>query len=222
MVAMSDERSIQRQDAYARLRPMLLHGQIAAGLRLGEMEWAAKLGVHRSALREAFGLLAHEGLLVAGERGGHFVPRFEKADLDEILELRAALEVAAMRRLSRSRCSINIDSLHAISQAMREMMKLKMPLGFAEADRRFHEQIITLAGNQRLTHAYLHAPTFIGVRLDLMPDVMQELMKITLGEHEAICEHLEAGQFDTAAELLEQHLFNAHSVGSASLMHMND
>lgn len=221
---MSDKsRSIQQQDAYRRLRPMLLHGHIPAGTRLGEVEWAAKLGVHRGALRETFGLLVHEGLLVHGERGGHFVPRFEKADLDEIVELRAALEVAAVRRLSSLGKPVNVESLRAICRAMQEMAEIVMPLGFAEADRRFHEELVRLAGNQRVIHAYLHAPTFISVQHGLTEETLRKGMYYTLDDHENICKFLEKGHFEEAVSLLERHLFVIHSTRkSAPSWHKDD
>lgn len=69
------ERSIQSQTCYKQLRRMVLLGQIPAGERFREVEWAARLGVHRSSLREALSGLAHEGLIRRGERGG-FSRRF--------------------------------------------------------------------------------------------------------------------------------------------------
>jgi len=195
---------------------MLVHGQIAAGTRLGEVEWASKLGVHRGALREAFGLLVHEGLLMRGERGGHFVPRIERADLDEILELRAALEVSAVRRLGRGGVPIDAEPLRVICQTMRQTAEVGMPLGFAEADRRFHERIIEMAGNHRMTRAYLQAPVLISLRMDLADGHSAAAMAQTLAEHEQLCDMLEAGRFEDAAVFLEQHLYSAHSVRSGA------
>ncbi len=190
---------------------MLLHGQIPGGTRLGEVEWAAKLGVHRGALREAFGLLVHEGLLAQGERGGHFAPTYERADLDEILELRAALEVAAVRRLRLKRSPIDIEPLRAVCRTMRQMVESRMPLGFAEADRIFHERIIETAGNRRMARAYLQGPIFITVQLDIADPKTLPNMTQTIQEHERICDELEAGRFEEAAQYLEQHLLTAHS-----------
>ncbi len=201
----------QKQEAYQRLRPLLLHGQIPPGTRLGEVEWSNKLGVYRGALREAFGLLVHEGLLAPGQRGGIFVPCLEKTDLDEILELRVTLEVAAIHRMDHCRQSIDVKPLHAICQTMRDMWQADMPLGFVEADRKFHEQIITLAGNRRMMDAYLHAPTLITLQMTLDHEALLATLERALNEHEKIYEHLACENFERAAELLKQHLLHSHS-----------
>ncbi|MCC6681264.1 MAG: GntR family transcriptional regulator [Phycisphaeraceae bacterium] len=213
---MADQRSIQRREAYRLLRPMLLHGQIPGGTRLGEVEWAAKLGVHRGALREAFGLLLHEGLLAQGERGGHFAPTYERADLDEILELRAALEVAAVRRLCQKGGPVDVEPLRAMCRTMRQLADSRMPLGFAEADRLFHERIIESAGNRRMARAYLQGPIFITAQLDITQSKTEADMARTIEEHEQICDQLEAGRYEDAARCLEQHLLTAHSVVKGS------
>ncbi len=207
---MSD-RSNQREEAYRRLRPLLLHGQIHPGTRLRETHWAERLGVHRSALREVFGLLAHEGLLEAGERGGHFVPALERADFDEILELRVILETGAIRRLARHDEPPDVAPLRETCDTMLRMIDAELPLGFIEADRRFHEQVIGLAANRRVTRAYLHAPVMIQATYDTIDDARRITMQRTTDEHRAVCDALERSAFEEAASTLEAHLLSAHS-----------
>lgn len=208
---MNPNGSSQRDEAYRQLRPMLLHGQIRPGSRLRETHWAEQLGVHRSALREAFGLLAHEGLLQPGERGGHFVPVWERADLDEVLDLRVILETGAIRQLDRSDRPIDVSPLIEICRTMRRMIELKMPLGFAEADRKFHEQVIALAANPRITQAYQLAPVLIQIDGHAGESPQRLAMQTTTAEHEAVCEALDRRDFGGAARLLEEHLLAAHS-----------
>ncbi|MFA9478876.1 GntR family transcriptional regulator [Phycisphaerales bacterium AB-hyl4] len=200
------KRSLQREKAYRHLRSMLLHGGLRPGMRLGETEWAERLGVHRGALREAFVLLAHEGLLMPGARGGYFVPILEQADLDEVLELRLALERGALRRLARAGEPVGTKALRATCQVMRQMVELDMPVGHAEADRKFHEGLVELADNRRMIRAYHQAPLLIIASEYMTPAERRGAMTQTLRDHERICDLLEAGRFDAVAELLEQHL----------------
>ena len=44
----------QRDRAYHQLRRLLILQQVPEGIRLRETEWSQRLGVNRSALREAF------------------------------------------------------------------------------------------------------------------------------------------------------------------------
>ncbi|MBI4581015.1 MAG: GntR family transcriptional regulator, partial [Planctomycetes bacterium] len=52
--AFREANSSQRDQAYSRLRRLLILQQTPEGKRLREAEWAEKLGVNRTALREAF------------------------------------------------------------------------------------------------------------------------------------------------------------------------
>ena len=86
----------QRDQAYDGLHRLLILQQLNPGQRLREPEWARRLGVHRSALREAFARLAAEGLIERGPQTGYFVPSLGEADLLEINKVRIALECLAI------------------------------------------------------------------------------------------------------------------------------
>src|ERR671912_2070626 len=86
----------QREQAYRSLRRILVLQQVEPGTRLREPEWAERLGVHRSALREAFARLEAEGLIERGSQTGYFVPQLTPADLLEITKLRLAFECVAI------------------------------------------------------------------------------------------------------------------------------
>ena len=77
----------QRNRAYTLLREALVAGKIPGGSRLREAEWAGRLRVNRSALREAFGRLCGEGLLVEGPKRGYFVAHFEPDEVKDVLEV---------------------------------------------------------------------------------------------------------------------------------------
>src|SRR5690625_1986278 len=96
----SFKKHVQAQEGYDQLRRLLMTGQVAPGSRIGEVEWSKRLDVHRPALREAMRVLAHEGLLEVGEKGGFFVPVLDDNDLREILETRAVIEAGAIRKIT--------------------------------------------------------------------------------------------------------------------------
>jgi DNA-binding GntR family transcriptional regulator len=167
--------------------------------------------VYRGAVREVFGLLTHEGLLESGSRGGHFVPVIEQGDIDEVMELRVALETAAIHRMARLGRSVDTQPLRATCATMRQMAEQAMQLGCVEADRRVHEQVIELAGNGRITRAYHQAPVLISVHLEAGGADYLNAQRHTMTEHELICDYLDAGEFAQVARLLEDHLLTSHS-----------
>src|SRR5215207_8803329 len=86
----------QREQAYQSLRRLLVLQQVQPGQRLREPEWAERIRVHRSALREAFARLEAEGLVERGAQTGYFVPKLTVSDVLEVTKLRLALESLAI------------------------------------------------------------------------------------------------------------------------------
>src|SRR6476646_9135645 len=69
------------------------------GERLVEAEIARQLGISRGPVREALAKLRAEGLVYDEPRRGSFVAELTDHDVHEIYELRAALELQAVRLL---------------------------------------------------------------------------------------------------------------------------
>src|SRR5260370_25869517 len=78
----------QTKQAYQELRRRILILELVPGERLKEEDWAAKLQVSRTVIREALTQLLGEGLVSNGERGGFFVTQMEEKDIHEVRELR--------------------------------------------------------------------------------------------------------------------------------------
>ena len=65
--------------------------------RITEGDVASRLGLSRTPVREAFGLLAAEGLIVVVPQRGSFVSQLRIDDILEIYQIRAPLECLAAR-----------------------------------------------------------------------------------------------------------------------------
>jgi DNA-binding GntR family transcriptional regulator len=198
----------QRDQAYHRLRRLLILQQTPEGKRLREAEWAEKLGVNRTALREAFARLEAEGLIEKGPITGYFVPELTREDILEIREVRIMLEGGAIDRI----CRLGLNTpkqLKTMRQACDQLERLLQEayyLGVAEADRRFHEALIQAAGNRRLVMLYERAPLPI-----IPPEIVSgtEWMATvhrTLEEHRRILDNIIDNKKDVAQELLRTHL----------------
>ncbi len=198
----------QRDQAYHRLRRLLILQQTPEGKRLREAEWAERLGVNRTALREAFARLEAEGLIEKGPITGYFVPALSRDDICEIIEVRIMLEGGAIDRI----CRLGLNTarhLKLMRQSCEQLERLVQEdyyLGVAEADRRFHEALIQAAGNKRLCMLYQRAPLPI-----IPPEIVSgaewiSTVRSTLEDHRGILDALTEGKKDVAHEVLRTHL----------------
>lgn len=81
--------------AYAALRDDIVEWRLTPGTVLGEVEQSERLGVSRTPLREALARLTAEGLASAQRGRGVVVSDISLAHIDELFELREALESKA-------------------------------------------------------------------------------------------------------------------------------
>ncbi len=209
---MDAPRRAQNDAAYQQLRRLLLFGQIRPGVRLAEKEWAKRLGVHRAALREAMILLAHEGLLRRGERGGYFTPLLEQRDLDEVMQVRAIIEAGAIRLIG-ARTPVPEESrLSEACDAMEQVLVAGLELGFAEADRRFHTTIVELSHNDHLISICRRAPLPLSPSRLADPDARHRAARQTIAEHREIATLIQSRRITEAIARLEQHLSTSHQL----------
>jgi DNA-binding transcriptional regulator YhcF (GntR family) len=99
-LSLSNRRSLS-DDVVDLLRAALVRGTFEPGQHLNEAGLAEKLGVSRGPIREAFVELQREGLLTLERHRGARVNRLSRTDIDEIYELRKALERLAVERAVR-------------------------------------------------------------------------------------------------------------------------
>jgi DNA-binding GntR family transcriptional regulator len=198
----------QRDQAYHRLRRLLILQQTPEGKRLRESEWAEKLGVNRTALREAFARLEAEGLIEKGRVTGYFVPELTREDILEISEVRVMLEGGAIERI----CRLGLNTPHGLKtlrkacEQLERLLQEAYYLGVAEADRRFHEGLIQAAGSKRLAMLYERAPLPM-----ISPGIVSGIewtktVHRTIEEHRRILDSLLAGDKATALDVLRTHL----------------
>lgn len=112
--------STPRRTAVGRIHGSLVRrissGELAPGTRLREQEVARRHGVSRTPVREAFRSLETEGLVRLLPHAGVQVSDISLAEIDELFEIRGALEVLAVQRAAR-----NVDA--ALAARMRAQLR---------------------------------------------------------------------------------------------------
>ncbi len=135
------------EQVYQRIRSDLLTGRIRPGDRVTE-EWAAAhYAVSRTPIREACRRLSEEGLLAHQARRGYRVPPVDRQEIDDLYEIRRALEVASVRRAARQ--TVPLPSL----ERLRAEWQKAAPAAGEEVvykDEAFHRELAIAGGNQQL------------------------------------------------------------------------
>lgn len=131
------------------IRELILAGHFEPGQRLNEVEIARSLGVSRGPVREALQRLATEGLVELVPNRGAFVCAVEMPDIQELYEVREALEVMAVRlcieRATESDIQRIQDMIASTREALGEEQTAPYPL-----DKDLHRCIGQMARNSRL------------------------------------------------------------------------
>ena len=112
-----DEYLPLRDVVFKTLRQAILRGELKPGERLMEIKLANKLGVSRTPIREAIRKLELEGLVLMIPRRGAEVAEITEKSLNDVLEVRKALEELAVQ-LACER--MDEEGLEALKKAAKE------------------------------------------------------------------------------------------------------
>lgn len=188
------------------LRARVLNGEYDPGQRLSEVELSTSLGISRSPLREALRTLANEGLVQIVSTKGIFVADFTAGQVLDLLEVREALDLLAVRLAAQRATPEQVehleDTLHGVSSALRahQTEPIEWP-----AD--FHLTIYEVAGNETLRAQGLSIHTqirLIRFRSGAASDRMEKAHREHLELVESIRDHDVAG----AEQCMREHLRN--------------
>jgi len=137
------------------LRAMILGGSIPAGAPLVEGDLAVRFGVSRGPVRDALRELAREGLVADLPRRGTVVSTLTFADLQEVYEVREALEVAAATLAVTRAGPDDLTALGVAADAMEAAWAAGSDYPESLAlDLAFHRALVGSARNARLAAAY--------------------------------------------------------------------
>ncbi|HUN36394.1 MAG TPA: GntR family transcriptional regulator [Trebonia sp.] len=187
------------------LREAILDGVLAPGAWLREAEVAKELKVSRTPVRDAFRVLATEGLVNINANQGAVVSPMTSEDVIELYVMREVLEGLASRlaaRRSSRRC------LDEFSSLIPEMKRVGEAGDFSKLSRlnfRFHEIVREAAGNRYLDRSL----TQIQNAARRFPDPTLSLpgrVKESIEEHVVLADAISRGDEAAAEELAVEHM----------------
>lgn len=139
-----------RDAVFMSLRKAILTGKIKPGERLTEVKLGKILGTSRTPIREAIRLLEQENLVTIIPGSGARVSRMTVSDLQDVMEVRSALEQLsaglACERITQEEKAELYEAYNVFVRSTQSEDSIMI----ADADVRFHNLILKAAKNQKL------------------------------------------------------------------------
>ncbi|MFJ2552103.1 GntR family transcriptional regulator [Microbacterium sp. NPDC087591] len=185
-----------------RLRVEIITGVVPQGTHLAEDALATRFDVSRGPIRDALRQLESEGLLES-RRKRLYARGLGLEGVEELYELREALETLAIR-LAVSRASAKEwDGVQAIVDRMRAAGELGDVEMFTDADMDFHTSFYTLSRNRRLIEAWRPYQRTFAILFEMSdtPDIPAATV-----DHQGFLDIVRTGDADAAVKRLQLHL----------------
>ena len=191
--------------AYEAIRQSILSGQWKIGELYNEKAIAADLGISRTPVREALLELASQDLIIFLPRRGLMINRFTRRDVDEIFEVRKAIELAAVEKIVKTSPPFDLFEIEESLLNQRKAVRQKDYLAFMEADRLFHTAISELTNNRRIIAILDNIRDMIHV-MGAKALALEGRALEVIEEHQTICEAVKKGNIEEARRAMAFHL----------------
>ncbi|MBU2693503.1 GntR family transcriptional regulator [Pimelobacter sp. 30-1] len=188
---------------YVDLLERIVSGVLAPGERLREVHLATLLDVSRIPVREALRRLEFDGLVEIRPRRGATVRQLTIADVEELFDVREALEVLVARLAARH---ISEHGIALLDEALAQSQEAHLSgddRRIAAASARFHEVMLELTGSSLLKSL-----------MRMVSGRVHWLFRLTTfrgdhghrAEHDAMLEAIRNGEEEIAAALAYAHV----------------
>ncbi|MFG5381198.1 GntR family transcriptional regulator [Yoonia sp. R2-816] len=137
--------------AVEELRKLIFSGELPAGSDHLESELATRLGMSRTPVREAALTLEGQGLLEVRARKGVRILPISVRDMEEIYDVLTELESMAAADAAGQGYSVkDLKTMEKTIEDMETALAAEDRDAWAEADDRFHTELVRLGGNSRV------------------------------------------------------------------------
>jgi len=201
-------RSITEQ-IYEHLSNSIIEGIIRPGEKLLENDLSSQFGISRSPLRECFRILEGEGLVVIHPRRGVFVREFKSKDIENVFQVRAALEglaaSVAVQNIGKKEIGMFGHLIVEMEKAL-DKNDIKSFLGYNYT---FHSIFIKLANNEVLERTLKNLGKGIWLRIAFLYYKSPSGLYVSNRMHKGILKAFEEKDSLAAKKIVEEHMEQA-------------
>lgn len=195
---------------YEALRDAIINQVLKPGERLMETELAEEMGVSRTPVREAMRKLELESYIVTVPRKGAYVAGLSIRDINNLFEIRGALEMLAAGLAASRATQEEIEAMERNLVMEANHFKTSDVINTIEVDTNFHQLIYNASKNKRLQNMLKDLRDQIQ-RFRTTSLAVPGRMKVALAEHRSIVEAIAAGDVQEAKTATKEHIESAEN-----------
>ncbi len=205
-----------REIAYEVLKHAIITGEIPAGERIVETDYADRLHISRTPLREALRKLERDGLVEYVLRRGVVVRAFTIADVEEIYTIRNALEMLTLPAIIEKATAEDIAALREMLHEMDDLMARKDFEALSPVTRAFHRQLTSICAQNRILRVIEGQDEFI-TRFSAMAIRQEDRLQAAHEEHYRLVDLIEQRDLEGFRELMHSHIERSKDMCLAAL-----
>ncbi|MBQ9401251.1 MAG: GntR family transcriptional regulator [Clostridia bacterium] len=194
-----------REIAYEVLKKAIITGEIPAGERIVETDYADRLHISRTPLREALRKLERDGLVEYVMRRGVIVHAFTTEDVEQIYTIRNCLEMLTLPDIIEKATPENIAHLRELLAKMDELNAKNDVEALSPVAREFHTAITAISGKNRILRVIEGQDEYIR-RFSAMAIKQEDRRNEANEEHHRLVDLIEQKDLPAFEALMKQHI----------------
>ena len=194
-----------REIAYEVLKKAIITGEIPAGERIVETDYADRLHISRTPLREALRKLERDGLVEYVMRRGVIVHAFTTEDVEQIYTIRNCLEMLTLPDIIEKATPEDIAHLRELLAKMDELNAKNDVEALSPVAREFHTAITAISGKNRLLRVIEGQDEYIR-RFSAMAIKQEDRRNEANEEHHRLVDLIEQKDLPAFEALMKQHI----------------
>ena len=194
-----------REIAYEVLKKAIITGEIPAGERIVETDYADRLHISRTPLREALRKLERDGLVEYVMRRGVIVHAFTTEDVEQIYTIRNCLEMLTLPDIIEKATPEDIAHLRELLAKMDELNAKNDVEALSPVAREFHTAITAISGKNRILRVIEGQDEYIR-RFSAMAIKQEDRRNEANEEHHRLVDLIEQKDLPAFEALMKQHI----------------
>ena len=194
-----------REIAYDVLKKAIITGEIPAGERIVETEYADRLHISRTPLREALRKLERDGLVEYVMRRGVIVHAFTTEDVDQIYTIRNSLEMLTLPYIIENATAEDIVALREKLAVMDRYQAVDDVESLSPLARDFHTCLTEISGKKRILRVIEGQDEYIR-RFSAMAIQQEDRRVAAHQEHHKLVDYVEARDLESFEKLMKAHI----------------